>query len=295
MIIKFFCRSFDLKLYRLSKGLYESWGYPCVRLTDQTADGYFYTMLQHTDCDIAINVDEDCFITDKEAVMRLVDYVVENGIANAGCPDGGTVGTRDGNPLVTNPFFNVFNLNLIREKFSKKAVKEFRYAENRQQMEASFPKEMLNNGRAYDFDSVDLEPYYPFFLWQASTSKTLYLQNNKHPDSITTIAYNHLGEEICRHTWLSRFYSTPTFIIRIIQLREPMLTLQKQRIDNIINEAYQITGLPKPVFGWTDRCAFVWNKIIRWIIKIPQRIIGWRVKIKRYWKKRKQRKKNFSA
>ena len=26
--IKFFCRSFDLRLYRLSKGLYESLGYP---------------------------------------------------------------------------------------------------------------------------------------------------------------------------------------------------------------------------------------------------------------------------
>ena len=39
--IKIFCRSFDLRLYRLSKGLYESWGYPCIRLTDQTADGYF--------------------------------------------------------------------------------------------------------------------------------------------------------------------------------------------------------------------------------------------------------------
>ena len=34
--IKIFCRSFDLRLYRLSKGLYESWGYPCIRLTDQT-------------------------------------------------------------------------------------------------------------------------------------------------------------------------------------------------------------------------------------------------------------------
>ena len=76
--IKFFCRSFDLRLYRLSKGLYESLGYPCVRLTDQTADGYFHTMLQDTDCDIAINVDEDCFLTNTDAVFELVDYAVEN-------------------------------------------------------------------------------------------------------------------------------------------------------------------------------------------------------------------------
>ncbi len=61
--IKFYCRSFDLRLYRFSKAFYKRLGYPCVRLTDQSADGYFYTMLKDTDCDIAINVDEDCFNT----------------------------------------------------------------------------------------------------------------------------------------------------------------------------------------------------------------------------------------
>ena len=42
--IKFYCRSFDLRLYRISKRFYEDLGYPCVRLTDQAADEYFYTM-----------------------------------------------------------------------------------------------------------------------------------------------------------------------------------------------------------------------------------------------------------
>ena len=37
--IKFFTRSFDLRLYRCSKGLYEGLGYPLVRLTDCSADG----------------------------------------------------------------------------------------------------------------------------------------------------------------------------------------------------------------------------------------------------------------
>ena len=105
--IKFFCRSFDLRLYLLSKGLYESLGYECVRLTDQSADGYFYTMLKDNSCDIAINVDEDCFITNPDAVFSLVEYVIENGIANAGCPDGGGAVPRGANPIVTNPFFNI--------------------------------------------------------------------------------------------------------------------------------------------------------------------------------------------
>lgn len=281
--IKIFARSFDLKLYRLSKGLYESWGFPCVRLTDQTADGYFYTMLKDTDCDIAINVDEDCFITSKEAVMRLVEYVVENGIANAGCPDGGSWFPRAGNPLVTNPFFNVLNLNMIREKYSKKAIKDFDYSQCRKEMEAAYPKRMLYAGRGYFFEKVDFEPYYPFFLWLAYNTRTLYLDNERHQDGITTILYNQEGEEMCRHTSFARFYAVPAFVIRHWQ---PTAGAQKERIDNVINEAYQITGISKPVFGWKDECAFVGNKIIRWAIKIPQRIAGWPKKIRKKWMKR---------
>ena len=69
--IKFYCRSFNKELYLLSRGLYEQAGYPCIRLTDQTADGYFFKMLEDETCDIAINVDEDCFITDLDAVLAL--------------------------------------------------------------------------------------------------------------------------------------------------------------------------------------------------------------------------------
>lgn len=281
--IKIFCRSFDLKLYQLSKGLYESWGFPCVRLTDQTADGYFYTMLKDTECDIAINVDEDCFITNKEAVLSLVEYVVENGIANAGCPDGGSWVPRGANPLVTNPFFNVFNLNLIREKFSKMAVCDFTYTAHKKEMMAVYPKNMLYAERKWNFDWIDYEPYYPFFLWQAYATKTLYLPNKRHEDGWTTILYNLNGEEMCRHTWFARFYSVPAFVVRHWQ---PSAGAQQERINHIIDEAYAMCGMEKPVFGWKDECAFVGNKIIRWMIKVPQRIAGWPKKIRKKWMKR---------
>jgi hypothetical protein len=277
--IKIFCRSFDLRLYRLSKGLYESWGYPCIRLTDQTADGYFDTMLKDTDCDIAINVDEDCFITSKEGVMALVEYVISNQIANAGCPDGGSYVPRGGNPLVTNPFFNVFNLNLIREKYSRKAVESFDYKAHVEEMELAYPPEMLYPNRKYAFDGIKyIEPYYPFFLWQAYNTRTLYLPSQGHPDGWTTILYNHLGQEICRHTWLARFYSVPSFVIKHWQ---PTAGAQKARIDAVIREAYKSAGMNIPQFGWPDSCAFGWNKVVRWMIKVPQRIAGWPKKIQR--------------
>ena len=113
MRVKFYTRSFDLRLYRISKALYEGLEYegeaiPCVRLTDQSADGYFYTMLKDTDCDIAINIDEDAFITNPGAMLELVDVAIKEGYANIGYSDGDPA-TTNRDKIVTNPFFNIFN------------------------------------------------------------------------------------------------------------------------------------------------------------------------------------------
>lgn len=258
--VKFYTRSFDLRLYKLSKGLYESIQYdgqaiPCVRLTDQSADGYFYSMLKDTDCDIAINVDEDAFITDPNAVIDLVNSVIEGGYANAGYSDGDLATTcRD--KVVTNPFFNVFNLELIRSLFDKSLLKR---------------------------DYKDAEPYYPFFKWMASEFKTLYLPCEKHPDGITTVAKDLSGRVICLHTWFSRFYSMPSWIVKCI---EPTQGMQRNRINSIINEAYDLRNLSVPKFGLVDETLFICNKIIRWIIKIPQRVSKWPYKIISHYKNR---------
>ena len=249
--IKFYARSFDLRLYRLSRGLYEGLGYPTVRLTDQTADGYFYTMLKDTDCDIAINVDEDAFITDPKAVMELVDYVVENGYANAGCPDGGEGIPRCGDPSITNPFFNVFNLKLLREKF------------DRSQMTGQID---------------DCEPYYPFFRWMKDNFKILYLTPEYHRDGFTTILKDSQGRTLCLHSWMARFYSMPDFMVRHFQKDQGQ---QKRRIDALIDEAYAIRSMQRPQFGLVDELSFFANKIVRWCIKIPQRISRWPYKLKR--------------
>lgn len=254
--IKIFTRSFDLRLYRLSKALYdrlrdaEGNPIPCVRLTDQTADGYFYTMLRDRDCDIAINVDEDAFIIDPQAVLDLVGTLREGGYANIGCSDGDPATTgRD--PVVTNPFFNILDLALIRTKFDRAALR---------------PR------------LDDAEPYYPFFHWMADTFPTLYLPCRKHSDGITTVALDAQGRILCLHTWFSRFYSMPSWIVRRIQSERGM---QKARIDAVIHEAYTLRGQEMPVFGPADRIAFLSNKAVRWLIKVPQRISRWPGKLRR--------------
>lgn len=273
--IKIFTRSFDLKLYRNSRGLYEMLGFPVVRLTDQTADGYFYTMLADTDCDIAINIDEDAFLVDPDAMMAVVRAVIDGGYANAGCPDGGGWCPRRGNPIVTNPFFNVFNLKLIRTKFNKSAVKSFDYPAHKDELVAAFPKERLETN--YTFDRYVYEPYYPFFFWLAYNFKTLYLPSKRHVDGISTILLSVDGRVICKHSWFARFYAAPDWAIRFFQRN---LKNQKARIDALIDECYAERGIQRPVFGLKDHLSFIVNKIIRWIIKVPQRISRWPHKLR---------------
>ena len=256
--IKIVSRSFDLKLYRLSKGLYP--GIACSgirRLTDRSADGYFYALLRDTSCDIAINIDEDAFITDPQAVNDLVALMLREGYANIGCADAGEGLPRWGNSKVTNPFFNILNLKLIRSKFNWTELK--RYTE-------------------------EYEPYYPFFLWLADNFKTLYLPAKYHSDGISTMLYDPQGRLICQHSWFARFYTMPSFIVRRIQKDQGR---QKERIDALIRESYAIRGLEVPQFGARDALAFFGNKVIRWIIKIPQRVSRWPHKLKRKLKQRK--------
>lgn len=218
-------------------------------------------------------------------MFALVDRVVEGGYANAGCPDGGGWCPRSGNPIVTNPFFNVFNLALIRTKFSSSAVKAFSYPDHKEEMVAAFPPERLET--RYTFDRYEYEPYYPFFLWLAYNFKTLYLPSRRHEDGISTILLDEQGRTLCMHSWFARFYTTPSWAVKFF---EPERGRQKARIDALIHEAYEERALALPQFHLLDQCAFFGNKVIRWIIKVPQRISRWPYKIKRKLRQRKAAK-----
>ncbi len=250
--IKIYTRSFDLRLYRLSKGLYEDLGWSVVRLTDKSADGYFYSILKDSDCDIAVNIDEDAFLVAPDELKTLIKTVVDGGYANAGCPDGGSEAMpRSGDPRVTNPFFNILDLRQIRPVFNKSSLRR---------------------------QPGDLEPYYPFFRWMADNFKTLYLPSAKHPDGISTILKDDKGHDLLLHSWFARFYSMPGWMIRRVQKGLPD---QRSRIDALIDEAYSSRGMARPVPGPGDRLSFVLNDIIRWLIKIPQRISRWPGKLRR--------------
>ena len=253
--IKFYCRSFNKELYLLSRTLYEQAGYPCVRLTDQTADGYFYTMLEDEQCDIVINVDEDCFITDLDAVLALAQRVWDEGWVNAGCSDAGRGVPRKGDPEVTNPFFNVFNLAEIRKEWE--------------------PSRLIPELKKDSYRGI--EPYYNFFHWMVRTfpDRTLYLDNERHTDGVTTrLAF-------CLHTWFARQFN-PGLLTRLFEGNDKKDVDHRLRINAIIDEAYLARGIQRPRFSASQRLGFRYDAFLRWSNKIPQRIAGWPNKLRKH-------------
>ncbi len=258
--VKIFTRSFSPELYTYSRGLfYEE--IPIVRLTDQTADGYFFTMLEDESCDIAINIDEDAFITDWNPILELVEYVASNNLVNAAAPDAGPGCPRRHNPIVTNPFFNVLNLKLIRTKYTTpKEIQKFSYESHREELVAKFPQSLLET-LEYDLDCIDFEPYYPFFFWLAYHFDTLYLSAERHSDGFSSILYDHQGRPFCLHSWFARKFKVQKFHTR--------------RIFSLINEAYTARKLQMPTFTAEERMEHFGELIVRYARKAVSRIMNW--------------------
>ena len=281
--VKFFTRSFSLELYRQASRLFEGAGYPCVRLTDQTADGYFFSMLDDKDCDVAINVDEDAYIENIDAVLDLAEYVLENGYANAGCPDCAPGCPRGGNPIVTNPFFNVFDLKKIRTKWRNRKdgiteVRKFRYDEVKKELRQRFEYDESLIYKPH-FESIFDEPYYNFFFWLAYNFRTLYLPNAKHHDGTSTILYSIDGRIICKHSWMSRFYHQRAD--------------QTIRINALIDEVCLSRGISRLEFNTSQIITFRLDHAKRFIIRVPQRIANWPRKWKKWYDRWQRERKSL--
>ena len=172
-----------------------------VRLTGTTADGYLRALLEQDGVDWIVNIDEDAFVCDIPALERLIAYCQDEGYDNCGMPDGGVVSIRSGNPLVTNPFFNILHVGCLREAYGN-GVQYGSVDEN------SFPQEARQRLKGcFDFHNDSEEPFYPLFLWMSQRRRTLYLHAYDHPDGVSTVLCNHLGEPFLIHTWYSRFYN----------------------------------------------------------------------------------------
>jgi hypothetical protein len=207
--IAVFTRSANYLLYKMANKTLNL-PFKHYRFTFTNAHGYIYKILKY-DIDYAVNIDEDAFVVNNEALVELLKYCIEEEIVNCGMRDGGVLPIRYGNPVVTNPFFNILDVRRIRRDFSKRKIKCYPYQEIDYDIflgRESFPFR-------YEITS-DYEPYYPFFLWLNTNYKVYYLDAVEHKDKYTTVLLNQKGEEFLYHSWYSRAYGKDDFHTRRI-------------------------------------------------------------------------------
>lgn len=271
-----FCtRSMNYRLYCASKYLFSEIGIKNRRLLFKTADQYIYDALK-TSVDFVINIDEDAFLLNPQALQGLLNYMCHNEIACCGIPDGG-VACRGHNPFVMNAFFNIFNVKLIRQhlkehgyKDIEQAVSDFDYVLHKEQMWAKFPKQLITLSRAH-IDETTFEPYYPFFLWLAGTYPVLYLRSDVWRDNLSTLLYDHMEQPLLIHTWYSREYNRNSYhtsrINAVIEYASEQQRLPLFEMSTIQQIQYKIESVIHPyiirIVNFAGRLSRYINRLFR--------------------------------
>ena len=110
-------RSLNDKLYTLAKSLWRD-DNTFVRLPGfNTSISYLLHVLENYNGFI-VNADEDFFVTNEDLVDQVINDMVANDFAYCGVPEKGVIAHRDKSYFQVNPFFNVFNVDLIKTKLA---------------------------------------------------------------------------------------------------------------------------------------------------------------------------------
>jgi len=221
------------ELYNLSKPLYDKFGYPLYNVSGKTGL-YSMDFMNHVitneakyPFDYMIYIDEDCFITDFNEVLNILNHMVENGYDACGMPDGGVISHRFHNPISPNLFFSIFNMKKIRSMYNKKEAYSSAYGKD---LDVHIPHHLLKKnideslekykiliapgykpfGVIYD----NFEPYYKLYFWMLRKGmRILYLDggdaNDSDPsfDIYTTELKSHNQKPFAYHSWFAREYT----------------------------------------------------------------------------------------
>lgn len=216
-------RTYGGELYNESLKFLEELPLPFYAYTGWDAQGYLHAICS-LEYDFVINVDEDAYVYDLQAMLDLIPFMAKEGYQYCGMPDGGVTQTRSDNPIVQNAFFNIFDLRAIRPKLP--GIRRIEKQQFQEEWKDEFPQELLRE--EYNWQGQDL--YYPFGFWLFANFKPLYLDaENWQEDPICSVLKNHEGKSFVLHTWYSRAY---------IKNEEPHV----ERIQYAIKQAEKLAG-----------------------------------------------------
>jgi hypothetical protein len=225
-------RSMNDKLFKMSQSLialpYKRFKIINTRTSQRGASDYLHLLFEYP-VKWLINIDEDCFVFNNNAIIGLLKHMQENKIDYCGIPDGGTCLHRAHNPVIMNPFFNIFNIENIRSKIQKESIKNINGCKFTSEMMGYVPEEILKKNYKFEFDNF--EHFYGLFFWLLLKNfKPLYLPSYELEDKITTTLCDQNNIPFLYHTWYSRRYLTDT----IHKNRIDFFYTQSKKISNIL-------------------------------------------------------------
>jgi len=233
------------ELYAKSKEFYNDLGFEMIGINGSNRFygfpffDYMMTNDYFNDCDWIIYMDEDCFITNKQALLDLLNYQIENNIHCSGVPDGGVISHRFHNPVSIIAFFMIINVGELRKNYKSEVANSMMYG---QDLDKFIPHHLINTNRPYEekFSRTiakgyqpygviydDFEPTYKLFFWLLRNGyNMLYLNAYDYPnDELTTVVKNQNGVDFVHHSWFARGWTAGT---------------HKERITNLINYCNEI-------------------------------------------------------
>lgn len=148
----------------------------------------------HNQIDYAINLDEDCFITDWDLVKFIINEMQIEGYTHAGMPDGGCHIGRLRSYKVLNPFFNIFKVNACKHILDA----SLHWLSNDKENLPDF----LQMPFEYDKEHY-VEPFDELFIKLHDKGYPYFLYADMHEDGITTILKCE-SIPFALHTWYSR-------------------------------------------------------------------------------------------
>jgi hypothetical protein len=214
-------RSMNIELYEMMLDLCDpNWEF--IRLINSSSFDFIdYIFSNNFDAKWVLNLDEDCYLTDFNKIYNLISYLESNDYDYCGIQDGGSIPVRIHNPLVCNPFFNLFNVENI-QKIERKYKSEKEY--NLNELKVKYEKYIRFNHSQYQFDFF--EPFYTQFLWLLENGFKPFFNNASAFEREKYLVIAPLGrvipyynsptlildekeEELAIHTWHSRYYNYP--------------------------------------------------------------------------------------
>jgi hypothetical protein len=249
MKIKFITNYLSDELYSISKEFYKDFGFEMIGVNGKNRFygfpffNYMMTDKLFADCDWAIYVDEDCFITNKNALLDLLNYQINNDIHCSGVPDGGVISHRFHNPISIIAFFMIIKIGELRKTYNYNNANSMKYDHD---LDKFIPHHIINSNRSYHekFSRTiakgyspygiiydNFEPTYKLFFWLLRNGyKMQYLNAYDYSDDdLTTVVKNHNDVDFAYHTWFARNWNdTPSQNKRIRKIIDYCNTIKNK-------------------------------------------------------------------